>query len=424
MRLKRIKNTNIEILVNISLMVLLITPIISVLLGKWVHTFYLFGVFIELLVLGVILFILYNKVYLFILPFDSVVNLIRSYETIKKHLFNAGIYSLDEREKDGKKEVYFILPKINFVLIDNNEVQLQIENQPAWEMKLQNLNFSSSLRGWVVNTKYANSNQEFIEYNLEDENCQQEHFTDFDSFENWFEKNKLKKYCYVLDEGTIRPLQSLYVLGVTGSGKSFLVEILLEELLIQGINDVKITDPKRSDLAVIANHFGWSYSVSVDDTISIVRDAVKELEERQTQLYELMNNSDEVSKTYADYGLKPKIIIIDEVSALLGQCDNKKKAILNNLIRQIVLKGRQLGIYVILIGQKYSATEIPTSIKDNCGVILMGSNGAMTIRTAFNMPLNPREMPIGSGHIMTVTDVEPRFFYAPFCDYNILQILQ
>ena len=257
MRLKRIKNTNTEILVNISLMVLLITPIISVLLGKWVHTFYLFGVFIELLVLGVILFILYNKVYLFILPFDSVVNLIRSYETIKKHLFNAGIYSLDEREKDGKKEVYFILPKINFVLIDNNEVQLQIENQPAWEMKLQNLNFSSSLRGWVVNTKYANSNQEFIEYNLEDENCQQEHFTDFDSFENWFEKNKLKKYCYVLDEGTIRPLQSLYVLGVTGSGKSFLVEMLLEELLIQGINDVKITDPKRSDLAVIANHFGW-----------------------------------------------------------------------------------------------------------------------------------------------------------------------
>lgn len=405
-------------------MILLIAPIISVLLGKWVHTFYLFGVVVELLTLGIILFVLYKKVYLFILPFNSVINLIRSYETIKEHLFNAGIYSLDEREKDGKREVYFVLPKINFVLIDNNEVQLQIENQPAWEIKLQNLNFSSSLRGWVVNTKYANSNQEFIKYNLEDENCKQEHFTNFDDFQNWFEKNKSKKdkYCYVLDEGTVRPLQSLYVLGVTGSGKSFLVEMLLEELLIQGINDVKITDPKQSDLAVIANHFGWSYSVSVDDTISITREAVKELEERQAQLYELMNDSDEVSKTYVHYGLKPKIIIIDEVSALLGQCDNKKKAILNNLIRQIVLKGRQLGIYVILIGQKYSATEIPTSIKDNCGVILMGSNGAMTIRTAFNMPLNPREMPIGSGHIMTVTDIEPRFFYAPFCDYNILGI--
>ena len=418
----KVKNSAFDNLIIFDLFSIFGALLGVMMLGRYRALLLAFGlIFIIALLLGVI--VAYRSFFLGSVPLISTFNLFRTYWKLRTDLYDSGIYSIREyHTSNGETVRKAVLPRIKFELVDNNEVRLKIENRPNYEIKLTNLNFSSSLIGWVVNNSYLSSDNAWMIYNLIDENCVQRHFTNYEQLENWVDKYKLSHYSFVIDDDTIKPLQSLYIFGVTGSGKSFFTEMILEELLIQKITDISIADPKNSDLAVMAQKFNWRFSVEPSGTIQLLRQSVAELEKRQAQLNKLMVANNRISKTYFDFGLKPKIVVVDELSALVALMNKKEQLEFINLVKQIVLKGRQLGVYVILIQQKYLSTDMPTSVKENCGVILMGKNGAMTQQTTFNQQLTPREMPIGSGYIQTPSDIEPRFFYSPFCDFNVLNI--
>lgn len=418
----KIKNSAFDNLIISDLFSIFGALLGVVMLGRYHALLLAFGlIFIIALLLGLI--VAYRSFFLGSVPLISTFNLFRTYWKLRTDLYDSAIYSIREyHNSNGETIRKAVLPQIKFELIDNNEVRLKIANRPNYELKLTNLNFSSSLIGWVVNNKYLSSDNFWMIYNLTDENCVQRHFTSYEQLENWMAKYKLSNYSFVIDDDTIKPLQSLYIFGVTGSGKSFFTEMILEELLIQKITDISVCDPKNSDLAVMAQKFNWRFSVEPSGTIKLLQQSVAELEKRQAQLNQLMVDNNKISKTYFDFGLKPKIVVVDELSALIALMNKKEQLEFISLIKQIVLKGRQLGIYVILIQQKYLSTDMPTSVKENCGVILMGKNGAMTQQTTFNQQLMPREMPLGSGYIQTPSDIEPRFFYSPFCDFNVLDI--
>lgn len=418
----KIKNSAFDNLIIFDLFSIFGALLGVMMLGRYHALLLAFGlIFIIALLLGLI--VAYRSFFLGSVPLISTFNLFRTYWKLRTDLYDSTIYSIREfHNSNGETIRKAVLPQIKFELIDNNEVRLKIENRPNYEMKLTNLNFSSSLIGWVVNNRYLSSDNAWMVYNLTDENCIQRHFTDYEQLSSWVDKYKLNNYSFVIDDDTVKPLQSLYIFGVTGSGKSFFTEMILEELLIQEITDISVADPKQSDLAVMAQKFGWRFSVEPSDTIQLLRQSVAELEKRQAQLNQLMVDNNKISKTYSDFGLKPKIVVVDELSALVALMNKKEQLEFVNLVKQIVLKGRQLGVYVILIQQKYLATDMPTSVKENCGVILMGKNGSMTQQTSFGQQLTPREMPLGSGYIQTPSDVEPRFFYSPFCDFNVLDI--
>lgn len=418
----RIKNSAFDNLIIFDLFSIFGALLSVVMLGRYHVLLLVFGlIFIVALLLGLI--VAYRSFFLGSVPLISTFNLFRTYWKLRTDLYDSTIYSIREfHNSNGEAIRKAILPRIKFELVDNNEVRLKIENRPNYELKLTNLNFSSSLVGWVVNNSYLSSDNAWMVYNLTDENCIQRHFTSYEQLESWVDEYKLNNYSFVIDDDTVKPLQSLYIFGVTGSGKSFFTEMILEELLIQKITDISISDPKNSDLAVMAQKFNWNFSVEPSGTIQLLRQSVAELEKRQAQLNQLMVDNNKISKTYFDFGLKPKIVVVDELSALIALMSKKEQLEFISLIKQIVLKGRQLGVYVILIQQKYLATDMPTSVKENCGVILMGKNGAMTQQTTFNQQLTPREMPVGSGYIQTPSDIEPRFFYSPFCDFNVLDI--
>ena len=418
----KIKNSAFDDLIIFDLFSIFGALLGVMMLGRYRALLLAFGlIFIIALLLGVI--VAYRSFFLGSVPLISTFNLFRTYWKLRTDLYDSGIYSIREyHTSNGETVRKAVLPRIKFELIDSNEVRLKIENRPNYEIKLTNLNFSSSLIGWVVNNKYLSSDNFWMIYNLTDENCVQRHFTDYEQLSSWVDKYKLNKYSFVIDDDTVKPLQSLYIFGVTGSGKSFFTEMILEELLIQKITDISVVDPKQSDLAVMAQKFNWRLSVEPSGTIKLLQQSVVELEKRQAQLNQLMLDNNKISKTYFDFGLKPKIVVVDELSALIALMNKKEQLEFINLIKQIVLKGRQLGVYVILIQQKYLSTDMPTSVKENCGVTLMGKNGAMTQQTTFNQKLTPREMPIGAGYIQTPSDIEPRFFYSPFCDFNVLDI--
>ena len=74
-----------------------------------------------------------------------------------------------------------------------------------------------------------------------------------------------------------------------------------------------------------------------------------------------------IGKSYKDYGLKPKFIIFDEWAAFIAILDSdyKMASEVVQLLTQIILKGRQAGIFMILGLQRPDGEFIKTALRDN-----------------------------------------------------------
>lgn len=157
----------------------------------------------------------------------------------------------------------------------------------------------------------------------------------------------------------------LLIAGGTGGGKT--VVIMTIALALAKIGDVDLCDPKESDLMVLqkAPVLKGRVFAKVDDMIGCLRDNVALMIER----YRYMANHPEnkIGKNYADYGLRPKFVIFDEWAAFIALLDNdfKKGGEVVQLVTQLILKGRQAGVFVIKGLQRPDGEFIKTALRDN-----------------------------------------------------------
>lgn len=70
---------------------------------------------------------------------------------------------------------------------------------------------------------------------------------------------------------------------------------------------------------------------------------------------------------YTHYNLKPKFILVDEWAALMAKIDRdySQQSELMEYLTQIVLEGRQAGVYVIFAMQRPDGEYIKTALRDN-----------------------------------------------------------
>lgn len=157
----------------------------------------------------------------------------------------------------------------------------------------------------------------------------------------------------------------LLIGGGTGGGKTILLMTLLYALAKIGFVD--ICDPKRSDLAGLKNIpvFHKRVYSSKDTIISCFRENVAFMEKR----YELMASSPrfQAGKNFTHYGMKPKFVLVDELAALMAEID-RDYALQSELVEcmsQLILKGRQAGVIVIVAMQRPDGEYIKTALRDN-----------------------------------------------------------
>jgi len=157
----------------------------------------------------------------------------------------------------------------------------------------------------------------------------------------------------------------LLIGGGTGGGKTVVLMTIIYALAKIGFVD--ICDPKNSDLAGLKKIpvFHGRVYTSKEDIIQCFKENVAFMEKR----YELMSKSHkfQAGKNFTHYGMTPKFVLVDEWAALMAKIDRdySLQSELMEYLSQLVLEGRQAGVFIIFAMQRPDGEFIKTALRDN-----------------------------------------------------------
>lgn len=157
----------------------------------------------------------------------------------------------------------------------------------------------------------------------------------------------------------------LLIGGGTGGGKTIVLMTIIYALAKIGFVD--ICDPKNSDLAGLKKIpvFHGRVYTSKEDIIQCFKENVTFMEKR----YEVMSTSPkfQAGKNFTHYGMTPKFILVDEWAALMAKIDRdySLQSELMEYLSQLVLEGRQAGVFIIFAMQRPDGEFIKTALRDN-----------------------------------------------------------
>lgn len=208
--------------------------------------------------------------------------------------------------------------------------------------------------------------------------------------------------------------------GITGGGKTTLLNYLIIELLKMK-SKVFIVDAKNSDLASLKNYLGDEYVASSGNAAAKITRLVAEEMENRFKTYKENPKNFIYGGNFLSYSLKPIVLIVDELGALRASADKKVfTEILNNLT-SIVLKGREMGVFVILSTQQPNSQNIPTELRDNLSVrISLGNLSGEGYRMVFGEVPEETVQNVGEGYVFIDGKgfTKPKKIEFPFLDYN------
>lgn len=216
--------------------------------------------------------------------------------------------------------------------------------------------------------------------------------------------------------------------GTTGSGKTtFLNYLIIEFMKVKA--ELYICDPKRSDLSSLKSFLGSDYVASETNLIAKLCRIVKEtminrfIDYKENAEFFVYGNS------YVDYGLKPVFLIFDELGAFRAGAEKKIFTEAMSDLTEIILKGREMGVFVVLSTQQPNANNIPTELRDNLSVRLgMGNMSTEAYRMVFGNSLEELKTinEVGAGYIFLdgLGWQIPKYFEAPYLDYKNFDFIE
>lgn len=190
----------------------------------------------------------------------------------------------------------------------------------------------------------------------------------------------------------------------TGQGKTRFLSYLILSVAKLGA-DIYMIDGKRADLFALRFAFNESDRINhIASTPAQTCKLLRELNERMNLRYEkfFSNESSTVGSNFNTYKLRPIFLFFDELIATLGE-DKKLGKEIESYLLQIILKGRQAGIFAILSSQRFSAEVLSTTIRENAGMrVALGRMSKDSYRMVFGDSydeLPTAEKGIGKGYI-------------------------
>lgn len=219
--------------------------------------------------------------------------------------------------------------------------------------------------------------------------------------------------------------------GPRGSGKTYFLYYLLLCTAEIGA-DIYILDPKRSDLSSLIHCFpkenqNSHVATSPNQICKILREQTELMNSRYERFFQSENSI--MGADFRAYNLRPVFIFFDEVMAMTEE-DKKLGKEAETFLKQIVLKGRQSGIYAIISSQRFSADTLNTVIRENAGMrVAFGRMQSESYRMALgesfkNLPRAPK----GTGQGYIYLDGQgwntPRAFTAPLMDLKQMKFRQ
>ncbi|WP_336046934.1 cell division protein FtsK [Solibacillus ferritrahens] len=215
----------------------------------------------------------------------------------------------------------------------------------------------------------------------------------------------------------------------TGQGKTRFLSYLILSAAKLGA-DIYFIDGKRADLFSLRFAFPENErDEHVASTPSQTCRLLRHLSEIMNSRYEeyFSTESSTTGENYSFYKLRPIFIFFDEVIATMAEDKKIGKEIESYLI-QIMLKGRQAGIFAILSSQRFSAEVLSTTIRENAGMrVALGRMSKDSYRMVFGDfydELPAAEKGIGKGYIYLdgLGWSTPRAFQTPILDTQKINV--
>ncbi|MEX2803846.1 FtsK/SpoIIIE domain-containing protein [Streptococcus sp. H31] len=161
----------------------------------------------------------------------------------------------------------------------------------------------------------------------------------------------------------------MIVAGGTGGGKTVLLRTLI--LALARIGTVYICDPKEADFVTMAEMEAFKGRI-VFDAKEIIDTFVK-VHNIMGDRYKYMNkervcHDDKELRTYWEYGLEPCFLFCDEYNSFKSVVDSmsiKDRDLFEVVLRGIVLKGRQAGVFFVPAMQKPSRLDLPSILQSS-----------------------------------------------------------
>lgn len=200
----------------------------------------------------------------------------------------------------------------------------------------------------------------------------------------------------------------LLLVGNTNSSKTtFLKSMLAQVFMFNEDVDLTILDVK-------SEFSSWTFlpeGVILSDSEEILAYFEELLElviKREKEIANLSARDDITGATFVNFGkeMKMKLCVIEEYSAMLSSItDTKMRKRVQDLVLSIVSRSRSSGVYICICMQQPRSELLSTAIRDNLGVRICLSNGAITdelARMVFGETDNiDNHAPRFSGYIMT-----------------------
>lgn len=349
----------------------------------------------------------------------TALNIIKSINKLEEHLVNAGIYAVKTDDSN-----IVVVPTVDFKPAkNNNEWFVMVKNSLAVEDKLLSLDVTAGLQGYVQDGEpWLTDTHSHVVYRVYD--VADEYRYTFNSFDDVVAALAENNKDFVIDRRLSFDLCHMLIAGKVGSGKSYMAEyILMCYLYKYGKNNLFICDPKRADLynlSLPASQKCWS-----DDAPAMFNLVYDMLLERQKAF--ARRAKDKMNVTYKNVGLKPILLIVDEFASMKQyyNVDSNSKKIYQkmlSILSQIVLMGRQLGVFVVIITQKPSAETISTDIRSNLVFrCLLGNSDTTEQITAFEQSVKHQVLrDAGQGYYLyAVNGASTRLIDVPILNFDV-----
>lgn len=158
-------------------------------------------------------------------------------------------------------------------------------------------------------------------------------------------------------------MPNMLISGGIGGGKTYFIYTLIK--VFMEIGTVKIADPKKSDLGVLADlpAFKGHVVMEKEEIFRLLEDSFEMMIKRYKYMREHENYT--MGKNYAFYEMPPYVVIVDEWAAFFSTLDYKETERVLKVLMPLILQGRQAGVYMIIALQRPDAQSLPNGIRDN-----------------------------------------------------------
>lgn len=205
----------------------------------------------------------------------------------------------------------------------------------------------------------------------------------------------------------LKNIHALIVGNTSSSKTTFLKSLLSQVFMFDSEVDLTILDVKSEFSSWEFLQKGVILSDS-EEILAYFEELLELVMKREKEIAKLSARDDITGATFVNFGkeMKMKLCVIEEYSAMLSSItDNKMRKRVQDLVLSIVSRSRSSGVYICICMQQPRSELLSTAIRDNLGVRICLSNGAITdelARMVFGETDNiDNHAPRFSGYIMT-----------------------